>query len=66
VLEVLGRMILAVVSGGLLFGFSVGTVVDISHFLFVDDILIFCGTDSNHLYYIQSLFLCFEVVFFDE
>ena len=36
-------------SGGLLFGFSVGTGVEISHILFAYDTLIFCGADPNHL-----------------
>jgi hypothetical protein len=60
VMEVLERMISAAVSEGSLFGFFVGTRTDISHLLFVDDILLFCGANPNHLCNIQSLFLCFE------
>jgi len=48
-MEALGRMISAAVSGGLLFGFSMGTKTDISHLLFADDTLVFCGTDPIHL-----------------
>jgi hypothetical protein len=33
-----------------------------SHFLFVDDTLIFCGADPDHLHYMRCLFICFEVV----
>jgi len=62
VMEALGKIILAAVSGGLLFGFYVGTGVDISHLLFSDDTLIFCGADPNHLGNLRSLFLLFEVV----
>jgi len=62
VMEALGKMISAAVSRGLLSGFSVGTRVAISHLLFDDDTLIFCGTNPNHLHNLQRLFLCFEVV----
>lgn len=44
-------LIFALVSGGLLFGFFVGTMnvggIDISHFLFVNDTLIFCGASPR-------------------
>ncbi len=48
VMEALGRMISAAVSGGLWYGFSMGTRIDISH-LFPDDTLLLCGTDPNHV-----------------
>jgi hypothetical protein len=48
VMEVLSRIILAAVSGGLWYGFSMGTRIDISH-LFPDDTLLLCGTDPNHV-----------------
>jgi hypothetical protein len=44
VMEALGKMVSVVVSGGLLFGFSVGTKTDISHILFADDTYFFVGT----------------------
>jgi hypothetical protein len=48
VMEALGKMIFAAVSGGLLFGFFVRTRndggIDISHILFADDTLIFVGS----------------------
>jgi hypothetical protein len=47
VMEALSRMLSAIVNGGLLLGFSVGSrhscVVDISHLLFADDTLFFVG-----------------------
>jgi hypothetical protein len=65
VMEVLSKMILALVNGGLLSGFmgsrSSGTI-NIFHLLFVDDTLIFCETNPNHLRNLCSLFLCFEEV----
>jgi hypothetical protein len=56
VMEALGRMISAAVSGGLLSRFSVGTVTDISHLLFTDDTLLFCGANPNHLCNLQGVF----------
>jgi hypothetical protein len=43
-MEALGRMILVAVSGGLVFGFSVGTPVDISYLLFAHTFIL-CGVD---------------------
>jgi hypothetical protein len=40
----------------------VGTWTDISHILFADDALLFCGAEPNHLRNLRSLFLCFEAV----
>jgi hypothetical protein len=46
VMEVLSRMIFAVVSGGLLEGFKVSNAT-FSHLLFADDALIFCSARSS-------------------
>lgn len=48
-MEALGMKISVAVIGGLLSGFSMRTRVDISHLLFANNTLIFCGTDPNHL-----------------
>jgi hypothetical protein len=37
-------------------------VVNISHLLFADDTLVFCGANHEHLRYLRALFLCFEAV----
>jgi hypothetical protein len=51
-MEELGRMIYVVVSRGLLPGFS----------MFVDNTLIFYGTDPDHERDLRCLFLCFEAI----
>jgi hypothetical protein len=62
VMEALCRMISIVVSGGLLSDFSVGTRIDISHLLFVDNTLVFSGADPDLLRHLWCVFLCFEAV----
>ena len=46
-MEMLGRMVSSAMSGNLLSGFSMGTWIDISHLLFTDGTLIFCGVDPR-------------------
>ena len=66
VMEALSRMITAAIDNGQLFGFSVGSrlseLVNISHLLFVDDTVVFCGVNSDHIQSIHALFVCFEAV----
>jgi hypothetical protein len=66
VMEALSRMISAIVNEGLLSGFLVGSrnvgAFNISHLLFADDTLIFCGANPDHLRNLRCLFLCFEAV----
>jgi hypothetical protein len=49
-----------------LFGYSVETGndggIDISHLLFANDTLIFCGADPSHLHILRCLILRFKVV----
>jgi hypothetical protein len=43
-------------------GSRLSELVYISHLLFVDDTLVFCGANSDHLHSLRILFVCFEVV----
>jgi hypothetical protein len=64
VMEALSKLSSATVHRGFLSGFSVGSgsngVISISHLLFADDTLVFCGANPNHLHYLRLLFLSFE------
>jgi hypothetical protein len=64
IMEALSKLLTTTVQRGLLPGFSVGSrgseVVNISHLLFADGTLAFCGANPDHLRYLRALFLCFE------
>jgi hypothetical protein len=66
VMEAFSRMISAIYSRGLISGFFVGTRevdwVEVSHLLFADDTLIFCGADASQISHMGALLVCFEVV----
>ena len=65
-MEVLSKMLSVTINGGFLSGFIVRSspsgVVNISHLLFADDTLVFCGANLDHLCYLCALFLCFKIV----
>jgi len=65
-MEALSKMMSATVYKGLLSGFLVGSKNNnellMSHLLFVDDTLIFCEANLDHLYHLCCLFLCFKAV----
>jgi hypothetical protein len=54
-------MISATVNGGLLSGLLVGSrsggAINISHFLFVDDTLIFCEINLDHICNLRGFYL---------
>jgi hypothetical protein len=64
VMEAFSRLIDKATGVELLFGFSVGNLnsapLEVSHLLFVDDTLIFCEADPDHLFYLQSILIWFE------
>jgi hypothetical protein len=66
VMEAFSRMVGAITSRGLISGFSVGsseqTRVVVSHLLFADDTLVFCGADETQIRHIGALLVCFEAV----
>jgi hypothetical protein len=66
VMEAFSRMLGAFTSRGLILGLSMGSSeqnrVNVSHLLFVDDTLIFCGANASQIRHIGALLVCFEVV----
>jgi hypothetical protein len=65
VMEAFSRMLGAFTSRGLITGFSVGSSeqawVNVSHLLFADDTLIFCGVNASQISH-WALLVCFEAV----
>ncbi|KAF5449264.1 hypothetical protein F2P56_029728 [Juglans regia] len=62
-MEALNKMIEGLVDGGLLHGFSVGnSILNISHLLYANDTLIFCGAHLGQVQDLRALLLCFVVV----
>jgi hypothetical protein len=66
VMEAFSRMVKASIDHSLFSGFSVGTSgreqVHISHLLFADDTLVFCGASRDQVQAIGNLLTCFELV----
>jgi hypothetical protein len=58
VMEALSRMLERAMAGGYISGFSVGdstgAELSISHSLFADDTLIFCGADSEQAWHLRE------------
>jgi hypothetical protein len=66
VMEAFSRMLRAFTDRGLISGFSVGTSgqdrVTVSHLLFADDTLVFCGANASQIRHLGALLVCFEAV----
>jgi hypothetical protein len=66
VMEVFSRMLGAFITRGLILGFTVGSSklnrVNVSHLLFADDTLVFCGANESQIRHVGALLVCFEVV----
>jgi hypothetical protein len=65
-MEAFSKLFSISVQRGFLSGFSVGSrstgVINVSHLLFADDTLVFCGASPDHLLYLRMLLLSFEAV----
>jgi hypothetical protein len=65
-MEAFSRMLGAFTDRGLISGFLVGTSgqdrVTVSHLLFVDDTLVFCGANARQIRHLGALLVCFEAV----
>jgi hypothetical protein len=65
VMEALTKMLSGVVDCGRLSGFSVSSrpaMINISHLLLANDILVFSEANPDHLRYLRVLLVCFEAV----
>jgi hypothetical protein len=65
VMEALSKMLSGAVDSGRLSCFSMGSrppMINISHLLFADDILVFCEANPDHLRFLRVLLVCFEAV----
>ena len=66
VMEAIGKMLDKAVHEGRLSGFNVGVFVGrslmVSHLLFVDDTLIFCDANIDHMLIFRMVLIWFEVV----
>jgi hypothetical protein len=66
VMEAFSRMLGAFISRGLILGFTVGSSepnrVNVSHLLFADDTLVFCGANESKIRHVGALLVCFEAV----
>lgn len=66
VMEAFSKIISCAKEGGHLQGFGVGTreeeILYISHLLFADDMLVFCGANPDHLCHLRMTLISFEAV----
>ena len=66
VMEVLNRLLKRTKNGGFLYGFQARSHshggIHISHFLFADDIILFCDASREQLLYVQMVLIFFEAI----
>ena len=64
VMEALSRMLVATTAAGQFLGFTVGnatgSMITVSHLLFVDDTLVFCDANINHIIVLRGILSRFE------
>jgi hypothetical protein len=64
VMEAFNRMLGAFTERELILGFSVGSSgpdrINVSHLLFADDTLVFCGANASQIRHLGALLVCFE------
>ena len=67
-MEAFSKLMLKATEGGFIQGFQErardGRQLPISHLLFADDTLIFCGTNSEQIGYLRCIF-CISMLFLD-
>jgi hypothetical protein len=65
-MEAFSKMLGAFISRGLISGFTVGSSelnrVNVSHLLFADNTLVFCGANESQIRHLGALLICFEAV----
>ena len=65
-MEALSRLLDRAIREGLFSGFNVGTLVEnslmVSHLLFTDETLIFCGANSEQIANLKYVFTWFEAI----
>jgi hypothetical protein len=65
-MEALNKLFVVSTHKGFLSGFSMSSgsnrVFNISHLLFADDTLVFCGANIDHLSFLRVFFLSFEAI----
>jgi hypothetical protein len=65
-MDAFNRMLSRAMVGGFISGFRVNNIntssLEVSHLLFVDDTLIMCDANSEHIHNLDRILLCFEAM----
>jgi len=65
VMDTFSRMLSRAMVGGFVSGFranNINTSLEVSHLLFADDTLIMCDANSEHIYNLDHILMCFEAI----